>query len=67
MKHTKYRLESLIEPGTNKVEPMNINLPMNRPVMLVRINDKLVLKRLRNHSLASPKQLTVTADQVRLL
>jgi hypothetical protein len=67
MKHTKYFLVNLYELGTGEKETMNVNLPMNTAVMLVRVGGALRLKRLRNNDYAHKSIEPVNPEQVSLL
>jgi hypothetical protein len=66
-KHTKYFIINLAELVSGEMEAMNVNLPMNTPVMLVRRGGRLELKRLNRESTAPRGVQQPSAEQVSLL
>jgi hypothetical protein len=67
MRQTKYFLHYLFEINSGEREAVNVMLPMNRPLMLVRIAGQLRVKKLsggdRHHRWVEPAH----PDQVSLL
>lgn len=46
MRETKYYLRDVRNTGTDELEGIYCNIPMNVPIMLVRVEGQLRLKRL---------------------
>lgn len=66
MRRTVYALDSLRETRTGVTTKLNVNLPMNTPLMLVRTAaDGLTFKRLKGRSHINKKR-TNPVDQVSL-
>lgn len=67
MRHTKFFLVNLLELTEGEKVAMNVNLPMNTPVMLVRVDGEMRLKRLRGSDFAHKPIAQANPEQVSLL
>lgn len=67
MRYTKFFLVTLIELVSGETVAMNVNLPMNVPVMLVRVNGQMRLKRLRGSEIAHKPIAPANPEQTSLL
>lgn len=66
-RHTKYFLVTLAELASGETEAMNVNLPMNTPLMLVRRAGRLEIKRLRKGELSPRIKQPAPPEQTSLL
>ena len=67
MRHTKFFLQSLYEIEASEPVTMNVNLPMNTPVMLVRVEGQMRLKRLRGSEVVHKAIAPANPEQTSLL
>lgn len=67
MRHTKFFLQQLYDIADGEPVAMNTNLPMNTPVMLVRIGGQMRLKRLRGNEVAHKVVQPANPEQTTLL
>lgn len=67
MRHTRYFLINLLELVEGDKVAMNVNMPMNTPLMLVRVGGQMRLKRLRGSDFAHKPIAPANPEQTSLL